>query len=156
MGKIPLVDLRLHRSKTSAKIGAARSDAKNQSLRVEGPAWTCPCGLVRWDIQIDKRHSGSSLLSEVIMVWALFRVVLFGGSFLIGLFFFGPAAPVHAKNETAISISHKKHKKEKWGRLPISPFVFENGEIGRRPHFSTLTVSPTSGARGYGRSSTPM
>jgi len=90
------------------------------------------------------------------MVWALFRVVLFGGSFLIGLFFFGPAAPVHAKNETAISISHKKHKKEKWGRLPISPFVFENGEIGRRPHFSTLTVSPTSGARGYGRSSTPM
>jgi len=77
------------------------------------------------------------------MVWALFRVALFGGSFLIGLIFFGPAAQVHTKNETAISISHKKQKrekweKEKWGRLPISPFiVFENGEMGRRPHFST-------------------
>jgi hypothetical protein len=46
------------------------------------------------------------------MVWALFRVALFGGSFLIGLYFLGPAAPVHAKNETAISVSHKKHKRD--------------------------------------------
>jgi hypothetical protein len=86
------------------------------------------------------------------MVWALFRGALFGVSFLIGLFFFGPAAPVHAKNETTISIGHKKHKREKWGRPPLSPFfVFENGERGRRPHFS-----PTSGAREYGRLSIPM
>ncbi len=69
------------------------------------------------------------------MVWALFRVVLFGGSFFIGLFFFGPTAPVHAKNETAISVSNKKHRK---------PFVL------------FLTDSPTSGARGYDRLSTPM
>jgi hypothetical protein len=69
------------------------------------------------------------------MVWALFRVALFGGSFLIGLSFFGPAAPVHGKNETTISIGHKKHKK---------PFVL------------FVTDSPTSGVRGYGRLSIPM
>ena len=86
------------------------------------------------------------------MVWALFRVALFAGSFLIGLVFFGPAAPVHAKNETTISIPHKKHKSEKWRRRPVSPFfVFESGETGRRPHFS-----PTSGAREYGRLGIPM
>jgi len=66
------------------------------------------------------------------MVWALLRVALFGGSFIIGLFFLGPAAPVHARNETAIPGSHKK------------PFV------------QFLTDSPTSGARGYDRLSTPM
>ena len=69
------------------------------------------------------------------MMWALFRVALFGGSFFVGLFFFGPAAPVHAKNETTISVSHKKHKK---------PFVLFVADF------------PTSDARGYGRLSIPV
>lgn len=69
------------------------------------------------------------------MVWALFRIALFGGSFFIGLFFLGPAAPVHAKDEASHSIRYKKHKK---------------------PSVLFVTDSATSGARGYGRSNTPM
>jgi len=68
------------------------------------------------------------------MVWALFRVALFGGSFLIGVFFFGPAAPVHGKNETTISVSHKSHKNQKRekgergkGVRPLVPFCGTRG-----------------------------
>jgi len=68
------------------------------------------------------------------MVWALFRVALFGGSFLIGLIFFGPSAPVHTKNETAISISHKKQKREEWERgKGVRPLVPQRWDEGSDP-----------------------
>ncbi len=57
------------------------------------------------------------------MVWALFRIALFGGSFLFGLFFFGPATPAHVKDETTISISPKKPQKPK---KPVVFFVVDS------------------------------
>ena len=44
------------------------------------------------------------------MVWGLIRIVLFGGAFLVGYFFFGPHT-VNMKPATTIAISHKTHKK---------------------------------------------
>jgi hypothetical protein len=78
------------------------------------------------------------------MVWALFRIALFGGSFLIGLFFFGPAPPVHVKAETTISVPKK---------FPISPKKLQKP---KKPFVLFVADSPTSSARGYGRLSIPM
>jgi hypothetical protein len=52
---------------------------------------------------------------EVTMVWGLIRVALFSGSFMAGLFLFGPGTPpVQSKRiERTNSIIHRIHKAPK-------------------------------------------
>ena len=40
------------------------------------------------------------------MVWGLIRVGLFGGSFLIGLLFFGPRRPANITPQTTVEAPH--------------------------------------------------
>jgi hypothetical protein len=41
------------------------------------------------------------------MMWALIRVVLFAGSFLIGLFFFGPERPTNVGHHATTPASRR-------------------------------------------------